>query len=217
MYQYNLIVYENLPQYVTFLEHYENNIIISFNQEEKYWRLKWDLGKLKKGQEFIINYLVKITSGKPGDIIESTGLAGNIPSSIVRNTIGVNLDNNKMDLIKKNYEELKKKYNGKKLINEIYKEALNYDMKFDEFDITNLINNTKLSSKIYQSIFLNQKNPFYKAVLNNCWSSLRAVNYTYIKGEEEATIYDLKNFAIIKILKEEGIILILIHLKLEIF
>ena len=44
--------------------------------------------------------------------------------------------------------------------NEIYKEALNYDMKFDEFDITNLINNTKLSSKIYQSIFLNQKNPF---------------------------------------------------------
>jgi len=160
MYQYNLIVYENLPQYVTFLEHYENNIIISFNQEEKYWRLKWDLGKLKKGQEFIINYLVKITSGKPGDIIESTGLAGNIPSSIVRNTIGVNLDNNKMDLIKKNYEELKKKYNGKKLINEIYKEALNYDMKFDEFDITNLINNTKLSSKIYQSIFLNQKNPF---------------------------------------------------------
>ena len=112
MYQYNLIVYENLPQYVTFLEHYENNIIISFNQEEKYRRLKWDLGKLKKGQEFIINYLVKITSGKPGDVIES---------------------------------------------NEIYKEALNYDMKFDEFDITNLINNTKLSSKIYQSIFLNQK------------------------------------------------------------
>ena len=113
MYQYNLIVYENLPQYVTFLGHYENNNIISFNQEEKYRRLKWDLGKLKKGQEFIINYLVKITSGKPGDIIESTGLAGNIPSSIVRNTIGVNLDNNKMDLIKKNYEELKKNTMGK--------------------------------------------------------------------------------------------------------
>ena len=67
-----------------------------------------------------------------------------------------------MNLIKTKFEKLrlKKKYNGKKLINEVYKEALNYDMKFDEFDITNLINNTKLSSKIYQSIFLNQKNPF---------------------------------------------------------
>jgi len=102
MYPYNLIVYENLPKYVTFLDHQENNAILSFNQEPEKRRLKWDLGKLKKGQEFIIDYTVKITSGKPGDIIESTGLVGNIPSSIVRNTIGINLDANKMNLIKKN-------------------------------------------------------------------------------------------------------------------
>ena len=31
MYNYNLIVYENLPKYVTFLDHQENNAIISFN------------------------------------------------------------------------------------------------------------------------------------------------------------------------------------------
>jgi len=118
MYPYNLIVYENLPKYVTFLDHQENNVILSFNQEPENKRLKWDLGKLKRGQEFIINYTVKITSGKPGDIIESTGLVGNIPSSIVRNTLGINLDVNKMNLIKKKYEKLrlKKKYNGKKLI-----------------------------------------------------------------------------------------------------
>ena len=107
-YKNNLIVYENLPKYVTFLEHKENDEIISFNQDAGNKRLKWDLGKLKKGQEFIINYSVKITSGKPGDIIESTGFAGNIPSSIVRNTIGVNLDNNKMNLIETKFEELKK-------------------------------------------------------------------------------------------------------------
>ena len=102
IYKDNLIVYENLPKYLTFLDHQENNEILSFNQEPENKRLKWDLGKLKKGQEFIINYTVKITSGNPGDIIESTGLVGNIPSSIIRNIIGVNLDSYQMDLIKKN-------------------------------------------------------------------------------------------------------------------
>jgi hypothetical protein len=82
IYSYNLIVYENLPKYVTFIDHQENDTILSFNQEPENKRLKWDLGKLKKGQEFIINYTVKVTSGKPGDIIENTSLVGNIPSSI---------------------------------------------------------------------------------------------------------------------------------------
>ena len=196
MYPYNLIVYENLPKYVTFLDHLENNAILSFNQDPGHKRLKWDLGKLKKGQEFIIYYTVKVTSGKPGDIIESTGLVGNIPSSIVRNTIGVNLDANQMNLIKTRFEKLrsKKKYNGKKLINEVYKEALNYDIRLNEFDITKLIINTKLDSTKYQTIFLNQQNPFYKAVLNKCWSTLASVNYAYVKGGEKVAIYDLKGF-----------------------
>ena len=196
MYNYNLIVYENLPKYVTFLDHQENYAILSFNHEQSQRRLKWDIGKLKKGQEFIINYTVKKTSGKPGDIIETTGLVGNIPSSIIRNTIGANLDVNKMNLIKTKFEKLKlkKKYNGKKFINEVYKEALNYDMKFDEFDITNLIINTDLKSTNSKTIFLNKQNPFYKAVLNNCWSTLRAVEHTYIKGGEKVTLYDQKSF-----------------------
>ena len=196
IYLYDLIVYENLPKYATFLDHQENNAILSFIQEPEKKRLKWNLGKLNKGQEIIINYTVKITSGKPGDIIESTGLVGNIPSSIIRNTIGVNLDSNKMNLIKTKFEKLilKKKYNGKKLINEVYKEALNYDMKFDEFEITKLIFNTKLGSTKNQTIFLNKQNQFYKAVLNKCWSTLTSVNHTYIKGGEQVEIYDLKGF-----------------------
>ena len=196
IYSYDLIVYESLPKYVTFLDHQENNAILSFIQEPEKKRLKWNLGKLKNGQEFIINYTVKVTNGNPGDIIESIGLVGNIPSSIIRNTIGVNLDLNKMNLIKTKFEKLrlKKKYNGKKLINEVYKEALNYDMKLDEFDITKLIFNTKLGSTSYKTIFLNKQNPFYKAVLNKCWSTLTSVNHTYIKGGEQIAIYDLKGF-----------------------
>ena len=41
-----------------------------------------------------------------------------------------------MNSIEKKFEELKNKYNGKQLINEVYREALNFDIKFDVFDIT---------------------------------------------------------------------------------
>ena len=71
-----------------------------------------------------------------------------------------------------------------KAFNEVYKEALNYDMRFDQFDITNLIINADLYSSKSQTIFLNKQNPFYKAVLNKCWSTLRAAEHTYIKGGE---------------------------------
>ena len=80
--------------------------------------------------------------------------------------IGVNLDKNKMNLIKIKFDKLKRKYKGKKLINEIYREALNYNMRFDEFDITKLIINTKLELTQYKIVYLNKQNPFYNAVLN---------------------------------------------------
>jgi len=101
-----------------------------------------------------------------------------------------------MNLIKTKFEKLrlKKKYNGKKLINDVYKEALNYNMKFDEFDITNLIINTDLYSSKSQTIFLNNQNPFYKAVLNKCWSAIREAEHTYIEGGEKVILYDLKGF-----------------------
>ena len=67
-------------------------------------------------------------------------------------------------------------------------------MKLDQFDITNLITNSDLFSSKSQTILLNKQNPFYKAVLNKCWSTLRAVEHTYIKGGEKVTLYDLKSF-----------------------
>ena len=192
MYSNNLIVTEILSEYVTFLDHYENEIVISFNKDLN--KITWNIGKLKKGQEFIINYTVKITSGKPRDMLISTGKVGNIPSSVVRNVIGVNLNENQANLIKTNYERLKKKYNGKKLINEVYKQALNYDMRFDEFNITKLIINSKEDLSSFSSIFLNKANPFYNAVLNKYWSTMKSLKYSFTKGGKEVIIYSLKQF-----------------------
>ena len=192
MYTHNLIVTENLSKYVTFLDHHENEVVLSFNKDLN--KLTWNIGKLKKGQEFIINYTVKISSGKSRDMIISTGKVGNIPSSVVRNVIGVNLNENQMNLIKSNYERLKRKYNGKKLINEVYRQALNYDMRFDEFDITKLIINSKADLPSSESIFLNKANPFYNAVLNKYWSTMKSLKHAFTKGGKEVIIYSLKPF-----------------------
>jgi len=191
-YSNNLIVTEILSEYVTFLDHHENDIILTFKKESN--KISWNIGKLKKGQEFIINYTVKITSGKSRDMIISTGKVGSIPSSVVRNIIGVNLNDNQMNLIKTNYERLKRKYNGKKLINEVYKGALNYNMRFDEFDITKLVINKNKILPNFSSIFLNKANPFYNAVLNKYWSTLRSKKDTFTEGGEEVALFSLKNF-----------------------
>ena len=193
-YKKDLVVTENLSPFVTFLEHNENNKIQSFESDLNNRKLKWNIGKLQPNKEFIINYSVKVTSGKLRDIIESTGQVGNIPSSVVRNVIGVNLNKKQMYLIETIFEKLKKKFNGKQLINEVYRQALNYDIKFEGFDITQLIMNTKLDSTSVKTIFLNKQNPFYNAVLNKYWSTLASINYSYIKNEKEVQVYDLKNF-----------------------
>ena len=44
-----------------------------------------------------------------------------------------------MESIKINFEKLKSKFSGKKFINEIYKESLNKDLHFDQFNISELI------------------------------------------------------------------------------
>ena len=88
---------------------------------------------------------------------------------------------------------MKNKYNGKKLINEIYKKSFDKDIKFDEFDITKLIINTELNSTSLITIYLNINNTFYGAVLNKYWSALAKTKYSYT-NKEEVDIYDLKVF-----------------------
>ena len=89
---------------------------------------------------------------------------------------------------------MKNIYNGKKLINEIYKKSFNKDIKLDEFNIINLIINTQLDSTLYKTIYLNKTNEFYDAILNKYWPSLTEIKYEYIKGEKEVNIYNLKGY-----------------------
>jgi hypothetical protein len=193
-YIYELIVKEYISELVEFESHYENKNDISFDYNRKNKTLLWNIGKLKQKEEIVINYLVRVIKGKNGDKIESIGLVGNIPSSIIINTIGTNLNKNQKNAITKNFEQLFKKHTGKKLINEIYKTALHVDLNFDNFNITNLVYNTKLNSSTYYTIGLNIDNPFYEAVLNKLWSALASLKYVYIQGEKGIDIYSMKYF-----------------------
>ena len=191
-YNDDLIVNEKLSKFVTFKSHKENKNIISFDENNR--ALKWNIGKLKQGDEFIIEYTVNINSGNATDIIESVGFVGNIDSSPIKNIIGINLKEKHMDAIKKNYEKLKEKYNGKILINEIYKKSFGVDIEFDKFDITKLVINDPLDSRAANSVYLNNNNSFYNAVLNRYYSGLASINYSFIEGSDEVNIYSIKEY-----------------------
>ena len=193
-YIYDLIIKEYIPEFVDFESHYENKNNIYFDYNKKNKTLIWNIGKLRTKEEIIIYYLVRVIKGKSGDKIESIGLVGNIPSSNVINIIGTNLNKNKKNAIIKNFNKLNKKLTGKRLINEIYKKSFHTDLKFDNFDIIKLINNTKLNSAQVSTIDLNINNSFYGSILNKYWSTLASLKYTYIQGDKAMDIYNMKYF-----------------------
>ena len=203
-YKENLKVTEYLSEYVAFLEHQENNEIISFEENKENKTLIWNLGELNSGQEIIINYTVKIIKGEKRTIIESKGFVGKIQSSTVYNTIGINLNEVEMSSLKTKFDELKDIYNGTKLIDEIYKQALNYNICLEEFDITKLINNSRLGNPAFDFININKNHSLYYAVLNNYWSSLAAIRTIHLQNNSgnvvtnKIIIYDLKEFGLNK-------------------
>ena len=203
-YKENLKVTEYLSEYVAFLEPQENNEIISFEENKENKTLIWNLGKLNSGQEIIINYTVKIIKGEKRTIIESRGFVGKIQSSTVYNTIGINLNEVEMSSLKTKFDELKDIYNGTKLIDEIYKQALNYNICLEEFDITKLINNSRLGNPAFDFININKNHSLYYAVLNNYWSSLAAIRTIHLQNNSgnvvtnKIIIYDLKEFGLNK-------------------
>ena len=203
-YKENLKVTEYLSEYVMFLEHQENNEIISFEENKENKTLIWNLGELNSGQEIIINYTVKIIKGEKRTIIESKGFVGKIQSSTVYNTIGINLNEVEMSSLKTKFDELKDIYNGTKLIDEIYKQALNYNICLEEFDITKLINNSRLGNPAFDFININKNHSLYYAVLNNYWSSLAAIRTIHLQNNSgnvvtnKIIIYDLKEFGLNK-------------------
>ena len=176
----DLIVTENVSEYADYIDKiYEYEFIKNGNE------LKWNIEKLSAGEEIKIEYSVKVKSNYNGKIIESSGKVGNIPSAIIKNTIGNNLNLSKSENIRTAYEELKNNYAGKELINEIYKKN-GVDLKLEDFDITKLIKNTDISSKSSTSICLNNDNQFYDMVLNKYWSALLSLK------ENNTTEYNLK-------------------------
>ena len=100
-----------------------------------------------------------------------------------------------MDEKVKKYQEKEKEneYIGKELINEIYKGALGIDLKFNEFDITNLIKNNKTTVYTAESITLNEEDAFYRTVLNKYWNTLNKRAYTY-KIKEDIVEYHSKSW-----------------------
>ena len=164
-YTEDLIVTEYLSDFVAYKSHKESKKNINFKKENN--KLTWNIGKLNSKEEIIIEYTVNVQNGKPKDKIINKGYVGNIPSATVFNVIGTNLNKEQMNLIKKNYDKLKNKYNGTTLINEIYKQSFkNVDIGFDKFNITDLIINYPLDNRNYTQLNLNETNPFYEAILN---------------------------------------------------
>jgi len=193
-YKDDIIVSEIISQYVKYQEHTENRPIIDFQIDTKNNKLIWNIGKLNKGDEFIITYKVKVIKGNTNDIIVSTGFVGNIRSSTVKNYIGKNLKESQKNLIKNNYENLKTSYNGTNLINEIYKQSFGIDIKLNDFNITNLISDTNKESRQQYTISLNTKDDYYMGVLSNYWSSLATMGYKYPGSEEEVNVYFIKEY-----------------------
>ena len=193
-YNEDIIVTEIISQYVEYQDHSENRQIISFQQDSQNNKLIWNIGKLHKGDEYIITYKIKVIKGKTNDVIVSTGFVGNIRSSSVNNFIGKNLKESQKNLIKKNYENLKKSYNGRNLINEIYKQSFEIDINLNKFNMTNLILDKKKESREQSSISLNISDSYYNGVLSNYWSSLATMKYQYPGNEEEVDVYFIKEF-----------------------
>lgn len=180
----DLIITENLSNYVTYIEYTWSKSWIYFNKSGL--TLEWNVGKLRSGEEVTIEYSVDVDKGNIGDIIISTGSVWKIPSAKIKNEIGKVLNEEQGNDIKNAFENLKSDYNGKELIDKIYEQSLGIDLNFKEFDITNLINNSNLYSTSYTTISGNQKNSFYKMILNKYWSTLKLSKYNY---ENIPTIY----------------------------
>ena len=172
-YSNDITVTEKIPDFVTYKNNNyklsKNNIIVTEDINNK--EIKFNIGKLKSGEEITIRYTVKVNSNTNGKIIESKGTVGNISSGVIKNKVGRKLTDTQKNKITYSYNSLKSKYNGKKLVNEIYKDALGIDLKFDKFKIDN--NELIISNKENNSIYLNKSHKYYNCVLNNYYGGLK--------------------------------------------
>ena len=174
-YNEDLIVTEQLDKNVEYINSTKKNEYFEQNRT-----LIWNIGKLQKGNETIIEYCVKIKGGILGEIISNVGKVGNIPSSTVKNIIGKNLNNYEQIRIKKIYEKLKSEYTYVNLINAVYKESFNVDIGLNEFNFENLINNNETYNLTAFPRII-ESNNLSKIILNNHYSALALQEDVYYK------------------------------------
>ena len=192
-YTKDLIVTENLSKHVNYLSATvsKNGINIEKNGNI----LTWNLGKLGAKETITIKYTVKVKENTSGNTIVSTGKVANIPSGTVENEIGSNLTNAQANSIEQKYNELKNTYTGAKLVNEIYKQALDTDLGLEDFkmrassedDASGLIYYNNLWGKwhsMQHDVYMatNKTNDFSDMVLNGYFNSMydRKTTYTTI-------------------------------------
>ena len=190
-YKNDLVVTENLSSYVTYQSNNCSKTTAKFTKQGNI--LKWNIGKLNSGESVTIKYSVKINSNTFGKDIINKGFVGNIKSGAISNKVGYILTNSEKEKIKNSYNKLKNKYNNKKLVNEIYKDALGIDLKLDTFDIKTLVIDSKKASTTRATLSLDENNYMYDAILNNYWSSISKANKTYIT-KNDLVYYSMKSW-----------------------
>ena len=190
-YENDIKIKENLSDYVTYKESHPDKKETPPVMAADGKSLEWNLGKLKSGEAVSVSYSVSVKDNCVGKIIESTGTVEHIPSAVVRNKIGKNLSKAQEDAIRASFEELKSRYQGKTLLNEVYKKAAGMDLQLDSFAVTDLVANIGPASKSSSSLALNKENRFYGMVLNKYWSALYSKPYSYGK-KDDIVGYDLK-------------------------
>ncbi len=160
----NLSVIENISEYIEVSDSgggtLNNNI------------LSWNIN-IPAGTTYTINYSVKIKNDRLliGNTITSTGKVDNIATSTVINYISNSLiDLQKTQIVSAYNQLINSDYQGKNLINEIYKKALDVDLNLNDLDITDLIQTTVSDS--LSSIVFNENNSFSDMVLENYYGAI---------------------------------------------
>lgn len=189
-YNNNIKIKEFLSEFVTYVDNKISKKTISFARVNDD-RLEWDIGKLNAGESVSVSYSVSVNDNCIGKTIESKGMVEHIPSAVVKNVVGNKLTEEQKNVLKDTFNKLKNQYHGKKLINEVYRQAVGKDLQFDRFSVTDLVVNNNLASIGYSTVSLNKLNSFYGMVLNKYWSGLATKAFSF-KTKNDIVLYDMK-------------------------
>ena len=112
-------------------------------------KITYEISSLNANSTKTLTYKVKVTEDKNylNNVVTTTGKFSNtndfklyLTTGTTKNTIDNKLSNEDKEKLKQSYNDLKSSKKGLDLINETYKEALNFDLDLTNFDITKLIN-----------------------------------------------------------------------------